>query len=234
MTSPDRLTEIGKEEGLPVEQLFNELVNISTAPSRYQEVMIALGRCLGKSFSAHNTVVGKNVYVAFTVEDADFLARGLIDELRDAGAKISVACFWNRRDQPYDIDWLDIAPIVQEYKETAPGTIDHPLMLKSIISGACVVRTNLMHPLHEMKPLCVHVLAPVILEGAEGRLAKAFPPKLARQFRFWTFAVDHTKDAEGIVIPGIGGEIYDRLGFGDGIAKNELLPKLVEERSEST
>ncbi len=66
-----------------------------------------------------------------------------------------------------------------------------------------------------------------MLSGAEQRLAKELPPDLVARFKFLTFAKDTEKTDDGNVVPGIGGEIYERLGLGDETEKNRIMPRLV-------
>jgi hypothetical protein len=132
--------------------------------------------------------------------------------------------------QAFDVDWLDIATIVQGYVEPLPAKIDHLVVLKSIISGACVVRTNLLRLLHSARPEVIHIVAPVMLSGAEQRLARELPTDLVSGFKFLTFVEDTEKAEDGSVVAGIGGEIYERLGLGDETEKNRVMPRLVEER----
>lgn len=226
----DRFTAEANVLGAPVFDLLATLADTRTAPGPYRAAMTELGRLLGEVLAARHPLKDRTVCVAFTVEDADYLARGLIGALERAGAKLSLACFWNRRDNPYDIDWLDIAPIVQEYVEPLPAKVDHLIVLKSIISGTCVVRTNLLRLLDEAHPGTVHILAPVMLTGAKDRLAQSLPSELVSQFDFVSFAVDTEVTSEGIILPGIGGEIYERLGLGGIVEKNAAMPSLVEER----
>jgi hypothetical protein len=226
----DRFTSEAREVGQPVFSLLSTIVDERTPPDAYGQAMTDLGQFLGEVLSRRYSFRGRTVCVAFTVEDADYLARGIIRALEKAGAKVTLACFWNRRDKAFDVDWLDIAPIVQEYIDPLPSKLDHLVVLKSIISGACVVRTNLLRLLGIAQPNTIHIVAPVILAGAEGRLAKLLPPDLVSRFKFLNFAEDVEKSSDGNVIPGIGGEIYERLGLGNEIEKNGVMPKLVEER----
>jgi len=53
---------------------------------------------------------------------------------------------------------------------------------------------------------------------------------MARRSHFISFAVDTEVSPEGIIKPGIGGEIYERLGLGGIAHKNTVMPGLVEER----
>lgn len=226
----DRFTPAAQRIGVPVFDLLAEIADPNTAVDAYRAAMTKLGRLLGEELAGRFPLRGSTVCIVFTVEDADFLARGLLAAIEAAGGKVSLACFWNRRDEPYDIDWLDIAPIVQEYVEPLPVRLDHLVVLKSIVSGTCVVRTNLLRLLDEAHPQTVHILAPVMLKGAEGRLAQSLPPALVAGFDFLTFAIDTEVTDEKIIIPGIGGEIYERLGLGGEARKNTAMPALVEER----
>jgi hypothetical protein len=226
----NRFTPAALRIGAPVFDLLAEIADTLTAATPYRAAMTKLGRLLGEELAGRFSLRGGTVCVAFTVEDADFLARGLVGAIEAAGGQVTLACFWNRRDKPYDIDWLDIAPIVQEYIEPLPPKLDHLIVLKSIISGTCVVRTNLLRLLDEAQPETIHIAAPVMLEGAEGRLAKSLSPELVASFDFVSFAIDTEITPEGIIKPGIGGEIYDRLGLGGITQKNAVMPALVEER----
>lgn len=232
MTMDGRLTPEARQAGRQAQDLLAALVDSRTDPPAYGDAMAGLGRLLGDALVRRHPLAGRQLCVAFTVEDADYLARGVIEAVQRAGAEVGVACFWNRRDKPFDVDWLDVAPIVQEYVEPLPPVVDHLVVLKSIISGACVVRTNLLRLLDDVRPRHIHVVAPVMLAGAEGRLGRFMPADVVGRFEYLTFAVDTQKSADGTVLPGIGGEIYQRLGMQDALAKNEFMPRLVEERLE--
>ncbi|NWK96948.1 hypothetical protein DM806_14995 [Sphingobium lactosutens] len=192
--------------------------------------MRAVGHELGRCFARDVGVSGKNVYLAVTVEDADYLAAGIAAALVEAGAKIAVACFWNTRKKAGGYKWLDVATIVNEYREPMPEHLEHLVVVKSIISGACVVKTNLMHLLETAQPEQIDIMAPVVLEGAEDRLASEFDPDTVSKFRYWLLAKDDTKDDTGNVVPGIGGEVYGRLGFDGQQGKNAHFPEFIKER----
>ena len=49
-------------------------------------------------------------------------------------------------------------------------------------------------------------------------------------FRFFYLAKDSDRTAEGEVIPGIGGMIYERLGSNGQTGKNEYVPKIMNDR----
>lgn len=202
----------------------------STSVRDYRAAMQQLGSYLGAAMARSEIRRGDVVCLGMTVEDADFLGRGAVKSLEDAGVKVSVACFWNERGDAFDLDWADMAPVVQQYREPAPERIDHLVILKSVISGACVVRSNLEYLFDEVSPGRVHVAAPVMLEGADERLEKGFSKELAERFEYWTFEVDTVRTDEGEIVPGIGGEIYERLGLGSKQTKNAFVPDFVKER----
>jgi hypothetical protein len=172
--------------------------------------------------------------LALTVEDADYLGAGVLDALTERGAVVSLACLWNERGNGFDLDWADVAPIVQEYVEPPPSKLDHLVVVKSIISGACVVKTNIEHLFERMSPSQVHVAAPVMLDGAQLRLEEGFRPEIAALFRYWTFEIDNERLSSGEVVPGVGGEVYGRLGLGTKQTKNHFMPSLVKERYQSS
>lgn len=231
MTNADRtLTEVAKSAGSGAQQALSKLQDAGTLPADYRAAMHVLGKALGQEFARHESVRSLVVCLVMTVEDADFLGQGVMESLESAGADIRIACLWNERVKHKP--WADLAPVVQEYRDPVPKDVDYLIVLKSIISGACVVKTNLQHMLEEVTPKHIHVMAPVMLQGAEERLGKEFPAHLAEQFHYWALAIDSKKDADGNVIPGVGGEVYSRLGLGGPSRKNAFLPQLVSERME--
>ncbi len=231
MTSTRSYSKLIAHAGSDTRAVLDSLADATLDPQAYGAAMERIGRELGELFAAQCEVEGRSVYLALTVEDADFLAAGIADALTASGAEVGVACFWNVRQKRAGIPWLDIATIADEYAEPVPDGLDHLIVVKSIISGACVVKTNLAHLLARAEPARIHVMAPVLLEGAEERLAAEFEPEVAERFEYWVFATDSEKDQMGNVLPGIGGEIYSRLGFKGQASKNQVLPRLILARS---
>lgn len=184
--------------------------------------MYGLGVELGRSVASQ--LPSGNVLIATTVEDADWLLRGVLDGAA-LHERARVFCYWNNR-----ID-ENTALITSSYEEPIDDAyITAVIVIKSIIAGACVVRTNLtdvLEHLHHEVP--VFVLSPVMHIGAERKLKGEFPPAVAARFRITTFAVDSERHGE-IVEPGIGGSVYELLGLGDKHEKNAVWPRLVDER----
>ena len=195
--------------------------------SLYQEAMTDLGRDLGRSLK-REIESPDNTYVAFTVEDADFLAKGLMEVLTEGDMKLAgVACFWNERSI-----WGDVktTPILKAYAEPAKNDVNTLVIVKSIISSACVVKTNLTKLIEKINPEQIHIVAPVMFQGSEDLLKEEFTDGVSSKFNFFTFAIDDQREDNGNIVPGIGGSVYEKLGFGDGQLKNNHIPKLVKAR----
>jgi hypothetical protein len=212
-------------------ELLDRLAQEETSPQQYQEVMFELGVQLG--YSLLNSIDNRNglVYLACTVEDADFLAKGILSVLEKEVPHIAFACFWNQRFSPFDIEDLKVAPILKQYQEPVENKdVPYLIVVKSIISGACVVRTNLTNLIQKINPQKILIAAPVIYQTAEEKLNKEFPPEIHNKFEYYYFAKDDERTPQGIIIPGIGGSVYERLGFAGQEDKNKYVPQLVKER----
>ncbi|MEZ6140849.1 MAG: hypothetical protein R3B84_09785 [Zavarzinella sp.] len=169
-----------------VKILLDELVG-AALPDAYRRSMTQLGEAFGKSLNG--TLSGiKHLLLICTNEDADFLARGVKDGIHSRkGPDVSVACFWNDRvklEGKSDLQF-ELAPIVRKYVE--PGESDAFLVVKSIISTGCVVRTNITELIQERNPSRVLIFAPVIFKGADNQLKDDFEPDIARRFEFFYF-----------------------------------------------
>jgi hypothetical protein len=214
--------------GAESRRLLRQLARTTTPPSAYRAAMLGLGRLLGDQLHKD---LGREKRVALVcgVEDADFLALGALDSLETAGRSVRLVCFWNANLSLKGGD--RVTPIVRRYAELAdnerPGAI---VVIKSIISTACVVRTNLMDLLDRVRPRRILVAAPVMFKNARRSLEQEFPPVVAAKFEYRYFAIDSRRTASGIVVPGIGGLVYNRLGIGSDATKNRYRPNLVRDR----
>jgi len=121
----------------------------------------------------------------------------------------------------------DTAPIQKRYAEPSMKSVDALIVAKSIIAGACVVKTNLTNLIRESNPSEILVVAPVMFANAKANLEREFPQDITQRFDYAYFAEDDEKTSDGNVIPGIGGNVYQRLGFGDQDSKNRYTPQLV-------
>lgn len=218
--------------------LLGILADKSSNEELYRTAMRRLGEALAQVIARnYASACQGNVYVVCTVEDADFLARGLLDGLVGSGvpsSQVRFACFWNERLRKFknaDRETLDIAPIVKQYKEPIDVSSTLLIMVKSIISGACVVKTNLSALVEHAMPRSVIVAAPVMVRGSQDKLASEFPSELADRFEYVTFAYDDpAAGSDHLVEPGIGGSVYKRLGMEN---KASYVPELVKRRRQS-
>jgi hypothetical protein len=214
---------------------LNVLIGETVSVSAYQHAMTVLGQQLATAIGGKVELTnGAAVCIVCTVEDADFLARGMMEQLKQIGVspeRLKLVCFWNERVRHFNDDShnvFDVAPVVKSYRENIDVESAVLVVVKSIISGACVVKTNLATLIDRMTPYKVIVAAPVMLKGAEIRLASEFPKSTADRFEYFTFAIDDEKRGVDNVFPGIGGSVYEHLGFGDN--KTSYVPEIVRER----
>lgn len=198
---------------------------------RYREIMRAVGVHLARGLvvAGLGRVPDRGICIVCTVEDADYLAAGVIDGLQRAGIRpesIFLQCFWNERVREDDVS---LSPVSKQYAEPFDSSQVTYVILKSIISGACVVKSNLTRVLSRASAQEVYVAAPVLFGGAQARLEQEFPKEISSLFRYVWFATDYDKTGE-YVTPGIGGSVYKRLGLGNESTKNKYLPEIVKLR----
>jgi hypothetical protein len=208
---------------------------VDRVPSReYRDAMGALGQALGRVVAGQLDPTA-SVLLICTNEDADFLARGTLDALKAGGFdRVALACFWNdRRTVRSEVGPdLDTAPIVRRYVEPVE-TVDAFVVVKSVISSACVVRTNTTELVYEKRPARIFVAAPVMYKGARIGLEAECPAEIVALFEYVWFAVDDEKKDDGEVVPGIGGSVYELLGIGDKETKNQYTPEIVRQRRQT-
>ncbi|WP_121968497.1 hypothetical protein [Leptolyngbya sp. BC1307] len=209
---------------------LSRLADKTTAPDAYKDSMILLGERLGEVVSSKISDSASTLYLACTVEDADYLAKGMLTPLERHFKSVSLACFWNERFSPFNVSDIQASPIIRKYTEPVNSTVNHLVIVKSIISGGCVVKTNLNDLIQTINPEKIFIVAPVIYSGAEERLAVEFEASVREKFQFIYLAEDDERSDEGEVIPGIGGMVYERLGFDGQEGKNKYVPELVRTR----
>jgi len=208
---------------------FNVLENRNSSPKEYSEALYNIGIKLSKHIRNYVSFTD-NVVFSCTNEDADYLGKAFIENLKQK-SNIRLAIFWNYRTQAFGDKDLTIAPIVKQYIEQIEEC-DTLIICKSIIYTSCVVRTNLTYLINKINPKKIIIVAPVIYDKAEEFLNKEFDPQISSKFKYLYFAKDNEVNAQGEVIPGIGGNIYNRLGFKDGEDKNKYIPNIVKVRRE--
>jgi hypothetical protein len=213
-----------------IRYLLKTLADKNSQPNLYRETMYEIGINFGESILSKIDNRHCSLYLACTVEDADFLAKGILDSLENQVESLAFACFWNERFSPFEIKDLKVAPIIKKYQEPSKKNVNYLVVVKSIISGACVVKTNLNNLIQKIKPEKIFIVAPVMYHTAEEKLASEFDSEIYKKFQYFYFAKDDERTSEGEVIPGIGGIVYDRLGFEGQSGKNLYIPEIVKAR----
>jgi hypothetical protein len=206
------------------------LADDQTPPDEYRKALNALGRSLGQSLLDQlGTNLPSRICIVCTVEDADSLAAGMISTLEERGLdeRVRVVCFWNDR---IELNGISLAPILKEYREPCKIEDSALVVVKSIISSACVVRTNLANLIANATPRRIFVVAPVMFKGADRALGLDFESAISGRFEFITQAIDDERRDGKWVVPGVGGDIYTRLGYGGASKKNVHVPLLVKAR----
>ncbi|MGL1813374.1 UNVERIFIED_CONTAM: hypothetical protein GPA08_19455 [Serratia marcescens] len=204
---------------------LQSLLKSNVNPEEYQAAMKQLGLMLGDILSPLIPNSAKCLVVS-TAEDADYLSRGVLDGLKSHHLA-KTAVFWNNH---YSLEnGISIAPIVHKFLEPGYEKSNQLVIVKSIISGSCVVRTNLLEVIEQVKAQAIYIVSPVMHEKSEASLKKEFPTRISKKFKFVYFAQDTFKNESGEVIPGIGGEIYPKLGLANQPVRVGFIPELVKE-----
>lgn len=209
----------------PVQDLLARLAE-RPEPQEYRDLMVQIGEALALAIHARLRETSR-VLLICTNEDADFLAKGILEGLERQGCpRISLACFWNDRKR---MGSLEVAPIVRRYVEPAEE-FDVFVVVKSVISSGCVVRTNISEIVHEYNPHQIIVATPVIRAGAIEDLESDFDDSLVKRFEYIWFAQDDQINENGELIPGVGGSVYELEGIGTQATKNSFVPELIKNR----
>jgi hypothetical protein len=210
--------------------LLNKLIDTQTNSGDYGKAMYELGLEFGRLIIENSSPLEDCISVATTVEDADYLTKGIIDFLENHGKKVALTVFWNKRFIPNKENQIPVAPIFKEFHEEGYQNASTMVIVKSIISSSCVVRTNLTRLIEDWEPERILIVAPVLLDGSKAKLESEFDEKTAKKFRYLYFREDNLKNDDGTVIPGIGGDVYKRLGFESQYKKNSFTPEIVRTR----
>jgi hypothetical protein len=194
-----------------VVKLLDIVTDDSSFLDVYQKVMQELGSHFGDIIAGNITDKNSNLSLACTVEDADFLAKGILDKLERHFNYVSFSCFWNRIFSPFDDNELEVSPIIRQYQEPKNGEIDYLVVIESISSSSCVIRTNLTNLLQELNPKQIFIVAPVMYYKVKENLRKSFEETIYNKFIFLYFALDDERPSQRECIPGITSSVYKKL-----------------------
>jgi len=225
----DPEASINKREILSDDPLIKGVLDLladkQTSASSYQDAMTQAGSLLAEQLlSNYDLAKERMVCIVSTVEDADFLSAGMHKRLHDEGVRLSFVCMWNERDT---YGGGSVAPIMRRFEQTGFEESSCVIVVKSIISSACVVKTNLTAMFEKISPQSIYIAAPVIYKDAEVSLCGEFPSNFSSRFNFTYFAKDDVRTEDGEIVPGVGGNVYKRLGFSGQSGKNAYFPKIV-------
>lgn len=199
-----------------------DLLAHKDSPTDYQNSMLSIGNHLGQIL-ATEIPTSEKCLILTTAEDADFLANGIIKSLSQKHTT-TTAVFWNNH---YQLSSGSVAPVVHKFLEPGFDKSDTLIVVKSVISGSCVVRTNILALIEQINVSSIYIVSPVIHSDAESNLRAEFSSDVSEKFKFVYLAKDDIKDASGEVEPGIGGQVYKLLGLGDQPARTSYIPSLV-------
>ena len=205
-----------------------KMISKDTSVEEYRNAFYNVGLELGALIRRDFERIPDNmIMLSLASEDADWLGRGVLCGMGKPNVRVSA--FWNDR---FYLEGkqkrIAVAPIIKSYEEPVDGC-QYLIIVKSIINTSCVVKTQLTRMIGKFNPERIFILSPVAYIDAESSLKKEFPESISRKFSFHCFAVDDERDHD-IVLPGIGGSVYSRLGLGDATQKNTYMPDLVMER----
>lgn len=206
---------------------LDALADKDTNVNDYREAFRTLGVELGKVLaSEYRMALADHTMLVCASEDADWLAAGVESGFGKGELKKSV--YWNSREVIHtneDGSKVEISPIEKAYEE-AIDDCRLLVIVKSIISTSCVVKTQLTRLIGKITPDQIAILAPVMHKDSVPNLMREFPEEISNKFHFITFAVDDEREGSEVV-PGIGGMVYPRLGLGDMETKNRYIPEMV-------
>lgn len=213
-----------------IRKSLDALADKTTGVEAYRNAFEMLGVELGRVLAQKaGDVLAEETMLVCASEDADWLAKGV--ENGFGKGELPVSVYWNTRNTVYQSEngeKIEISPIVKAYEEPI-AKCRLLIIVKSIISSSCVVKTQLTRLIDRVHPEIIAIMAPVMYKDAQPNLLKEFPEEISNKFRFLQFAVDEDRQGNE-VIPGIGGMVYPRLGLGDINKKNQYIPQMVRMR----
>ena len=209
-----------------LDTLADKTTSVEANRKAFELLGIELGRVLAKKVG---NVLAKETMLVCASEDADWLAKGV--ENGFGKGELPMSIYWSTRNTVYQSESgekIEISPIIKAYEEPIENC-RLLIIVKSIISSSCVVKTQLTRLIDRIHPQMITIMAPVMYKDAQPNLLKEFPEEISNKFIFLQFAVDEDRQGDE-VIPGIGGMVYPRLGLGDINKKNQYIPQIVRMR----
>ena len=206
---------------------LNALADKRTSVCKYREAFQLLGIELGRLLALeYKSVSADQTMLVCASEDADWLANGV--EIGFSKGELKKSVYWSSREVVHineDGSKVEISPIEKAYEEVI-SNCQLLIVVKSIISTSCVVKTQLTRLIGRVSPKKIAIAAPVMYKDGMPNLMHEFPDEISGKFHFFTFAIDDEREGSE-VIPGVGGMVYPRLGLGNMEEKNHYIPEMV-------
>lgn len=191
----------------------------------YRDAFYNIGKKLADILNIKLNDYSSHVALACTSEDADWLAKGIIDRLK---CPIDLCVYWSRRidlGRSMNGSKLEFAEIEKAYEEVSEKS-RVLIITKSIISSSCVIKSQIMRLISKYNFEKIYIASPVMYKDANINLRNEFPQDIYNLFDFIYFAIDDEKDEKGWVIPGIGGSVYANLN----IESRHYYPSILESK----
>jgi hypothetical protein len=177
----------------------------------FSEVMYDCGQALAAILLESLQEAPRKVCVMTPAEDADGIAKGVVDHLKGHGVDAYLLCLWNQLSTPF-VGGEMVAPILRKYAQDGYDECDQLIAVQSFLGDSTVLKTNITAHFDKLKPQVVHVLAPAMHTKLQETLNRQFPESIHERFRFYTFVYDSDLDAAtGELRPGIGGLPAERM-----------------------
>lgn len=206
---------------------LNALADKKTGVDEYRDAFRLLGIELGKVLATeYKSISANQTMLVCASEDADWLANGVEVGLGIGELKKSI--YWSSREIVHvneNGSKVEISPIEKAYEEEI-NDCQLLIIVKSIISTSCVVKTQLTRLIGRVSPKRIAIVAPVMYKDGAPNLMQEFPDEINNKFHFVTFAIDDERVGSE-VIPGVGGMVYPRLGLGNMEEKNHYIPEMI-------
>ena len=167
-TTSRKFTRHASEE---IKKVISTLKDGQKMPT-YKASMFKLGLDLGSKVILSRPR-GRYFYIVCTAEDADYLAKGIMQTLSFHNKTFNIACFWNQREQLVERIGK-ISPAIRKYIEDPQNERTTMVVVKSLISGGCVVKTNTQEIIERINPSKIIITAPIISKDAKSKLKEEF------------------------------------------------------------
>lgn len=190
------------------QRLLRLLSSPNTNSIEFRTACIETGEYMGSNVLKSLTA-SKSIMVCCTSEDADFYANGVVRAL--AGKQVTKAIFWHKE---YSVNGMNMAPISMSYIEPNEDC-DTVIIAKSIMRSGCVARTELLRILEKLSPSTVCIMSPVWYKDAFDNIRLEIESRKNYENLIISWLAEDSILDEGIVYPGIGGMIRERLGLTD-------------------